>query len=125
MSIGQDKKTTIQELKDILKKFRDDRDWKQFHNPKDLAEAISVEAGELQELFLWQDKEKIAQKLKENQEFKKKVGRELADVIIFCLNFANITDLDLSSTIKEKILINGKKYSVEKSKGSSEKYNKL
>ena len=123
--MNQDKETTIQELKDILKKFRDDRDWKQFHNPKDLAEAISVEVGELQELFLWQDKEKIAQKLREDQEFKKKVGKELADVIIFCLNFANITDLDLSSVIKEKILINGKKYSVEKSKGNSEKYNKL
>ena len=123
--MNQDKKTTIQELKNILIKFRDDREWKQFHNPKDLAEAISVEAGELQELFLWQDKEKIAQKLREDQEFRKKVGKELADVIIFCLNFANITDIDLSSVIKEKISINAKKYSVEKSKGSSEKYNKL
>ena len=76
-------------------------------------------------LKVFKDKEKVTQKLKEDQEFKKKVGKELADVIIFCLNFANITDIDLSSVIKEKISINGKKYSVEKSKGNSEKYNKL
>ena len=123
--MNQDKETTIQELKDILKKFRDDRDWKQFHNPKDLAEAISVEVGELQELFLWKDKEKIEDKIKNDPEFKAEVEKELADIIIFCLNFTNITDIDLSSVIKEKISINGKKYSVEKSKGKSTKYNKL
>jgi len=123
--MNQDKETTIQELKDILKKFRDDRDWKQFHNPKDLAEAISVEVGELQELFLWQDKERVVEKIKNNPEFKAEVEKELADIIIFCLNFTNITDIDLSSVIKEKISINGKKYSVEKSKGKSTKYNKL
>ncbi len=120
-----DEKTTIQELKNILKKFRDDRDWRQFHDPKNLAEAISIEAGELQELFLWKNKEKIIKELRENEEFKKDVGKELADIMIFCLNFANVVDLDVSEIIKNKIHESGKKYPIEKSKGSATKYNKL
>ncbi len=121
----EDEKTTIQELKDILRKFRDDRDWKQFHDPKNLAEAISIEAGELQELFLWKDKEKIAKKLQEDEEFRKEVGEELVDVVIFCLNFANAADIDISKILKEKVEKNAKKYSVEKAKGTAVKYNKL
>jgi len=121
----QDEKTTIQELKDILRKFRDDRDWKQFHDPKNLAEAISIEAGELQELFLWKDKEKIAKKLQEDEEFRKEVGEELVDVVIFCLSFANAADIDISKILKEKVEKNAKKYSVEKAKGTADKYNKL
>ena len=121
----QDEKTTIQELKDILRKFRDDRDWAQFHDPKNLAEAISIEAGELQELFLWKDKEKIAEKLQEDEEFKKEVGEELVDVVIFCLNFANAANVDISRILKEKVEKNAKKYSVEKAKGNAVKYNKL
>ena len=121
----EDQKTTIQELKEMLRKFRDDRNWKQFHDPKNLAEAISIEAGELQESFLWKDKEKIIQLLKEGQEFRKEVGEELADVVIFCLNFANATNLDIASVIKEKIRKNDGKYPIEKIKGSCTKYNKL
>jgi len=120
-----DGKTTIQELKDLLKEFRDKRDWAQFHDPKNLAEAISIEAGELQELFLWKDKEKIAKELRDNQEFKKKINKELADVIIYCLNFANSINIDITSIIKEKILKNEKKYPVEKTKGKFNKYNTL
>jgi len=120
-----DKETTIQELKDLLRKFRDDRDWAQFHDPKNLAEAISIEAGELQEIFLWKNKEKIAQLLKEDEEFRKEVGEELADVLIFCLNFANATDIDVSSIVKDKIIKTDKKYPVEKAKGTATKYNKL
>jgi len=121
----QDEKTTIQELKDLLREFRDKRDWAQFHDPKNLAEAISIEVGELQELFLWKDKGKIAKRLSEDGEFKKEVGEELVDVVIFCLNFANAVDIDISKILKEKVAKNDKKYSVEKAKGTSEKYNKL
>ena len=120
-----DDKTTIQELKDLLRKFRDDRDWAQFHDPKNLAEAISIEAGELQELFLWKNKEKIAQLLKEDEKFRKEVGEELADVINFCLNLANSINLDVSSTVKDKINKSNGKYPVEKAKGTATKYNKL
>jgi dCTP diphosphatase len=120
-----DKETTIQELKDLLREFRDKRDWAQFHDPKNLAEAISIEAGELQELFLWKDKEKITKELKENNDFRKEVGEELADVVIFCLNFANSTGIDVALVVEEKITKNSEKYNAEKFKGSSVKYNKL
>lgn len=123
--MNEDKKTTIQELKDLLRDFRDRREWKQFHDPKNLAEAISIEAGELQELFLWKDKAKIIQTLKEDEKFRKEVGEELADIVIFCLNFANATDIDVAAVVKDKIKEGENKYSVEKVKGNAVKYNKL
>ncbi len=120
-----DKKTTIQELKDILEKFKEERNWGQFHDAKNLAEAISIEAGELQELFLWQKSEDVMKKIKEDAVFKEEVGEELADVITFCINFANATDIDISTIVKDKIEKNAKKYTVEKSKGNAIKYDKL
>lgn len=121
----EDKNTHIQTLKDLLRDFRDRRDWDQFHDPKNLAEAISIEAGELQELFLWKNKEDIVEKIKNDPEFKNEVGEELADVIIFCLNFANATDLDVATIVRDKIEKADKKYPVEKAKGNATKYNKL
>jgi dCTP diphosphatase len=121
----KDSKTTIQELKDKLRKFRDVRDWKQFHDPKNLAEAISVECGELQELFLWKNKEQISQELLTSKEYRQEVEEELADVVIFCLNFANAIDIDLSSVVEDKINKGNKKYPVEKAKGVATKYTKL
>jgi dCTP diphosphatase len=121
----EDKNTTIEELKNLLKEFRDEREWKEFHDPKNLAEAISIEAGELQEMFLWKDKQHIIDKIKNDNGFKEEVGEELADVIIFCLNFANVTDLDVSSIVQDKIKKNREKYSVNKAKGNAIKYNKL
>ena len=121
----KDSKTNIQVLKDMLKEFRDERDWNQFHDPKNLAEAISIETGELQELFLWKDKESIAEQLNNDPKFKERVGEELADVLIFCINFAIATNLDITSIIKDKIEKADKKYPVEKAKGKSDKYNEL
>ncbi len=120
-----DTKTNIQVLKDLLKDFRDRRDWMQFHDPKNLAEAISIEAGELQELFLWKDKDVVSEKIKNDSKFKEEVGEELADVVIFCLNFANATDLDVATIVKDKIEKSDKKYPVEKAKGNATKYTKL
>ena len=120
-----DKETYIQELKELLKDFRDKRDWKQFHDPKNLAEAISIEAGELLELFLWKNKEDIKEKIDNDLEFKKEIQKELADVIIFSLNLANVIDLDISECVKSKIEENNKKYSINKSKGNATKYTKL
>lgn len=120
-----DKNTNIQELKDLFIKFRDERDWKQFHDPKNLAEAISIEAAELQELFLWKDVREVNEKIQNDPGFKKKVEYELVDVITFAMNMANALDVDVAKTILEKIEINNKKYPVEKSKGVSTKYNKL
>jgi NTP pyrophosphatase (non-canonical NTP hydrolase) len=105
------------ELENLTKEiihFRDDRDWAQFHNPKDLALAISIEASELNELFLW----------KHHDEFDhKRLSEELADVFIYSLLLAHETKLDVKKIINSKILKNSRRYPVRKSKGSSKKYN--
>lgn len=120
-----DSDTTLQQLKDLLKEFRDKRDWEQFHDPKNLAEAISIEVGELMEHFLWKDREKVSEELKTNQEFREEVGGELADIFAFAIHFANATNLDITSIIKDKVQKADKKYPIEKSKGNTIKWDKL
>ena len=105
-----------EEIINALLKFRDERNWKQFHNPKDLALAINVEAGELLELFLWKNHEDA------NME---KVKEELADVFAFAFLLADRYGFDVKQIILEKIEINSKKYPVEKAKGTAKKYNEL
>ena len=102
-------------ITDILR-FRDDRDWKQFHNAKDLALAIAIEAGELNELFLW----KTA-----NEANREKLKKELADVLIYALLLAHTEGLDVVSIIREKLEENSRKYPVDKAKGTAKKYNEL
>ena len=106
----------ISELTNKLIEFRDARDWEQFHNPKDLALAINVEAGELLECFLWKQPEDAD---KEN------VKEELADIISFALLLANKYDLDISQIVSEKIESNNLRYPVDKAKGNAKKYNEL
>ena len=96
--------------------FRDARDWEQFHNPKDLAVAISAEAGELLETFLWKKWEEAD---------KEKIKEELADVLIFSYLLADKYKLDIEEIMLDKIRLNNEKYPVDKSKGSSKKYNIL
>lgn len=106
-------------MKDIinkLKTFRDDRDWKQFHNPKDLSVALSIEASELLETFLW--------KSAEDAELDK-IKDELADVFAYALLIADHYDLDVEQIVSDKILKNDLKYPIEKSKGTSKKYTDL
>lgn len=105
-------------IKQILK-FRDDRDWKQFHNPKDLAISISLEAAELLEIFQWSA---IDLECKEKMD---KIKEELADVINYCVLMADACCLDIDSIVQEKIRKNNEKYPIEKAKGSKEKYNML
>ena len=106
----------INEITQKLIKFRNDRDWEQFHNPKDLALAISIEAGELLEEFLWKDP-KNANKMK--------VKEELADIFAFAFLLAEKYDFDVKQIILEKIRKNGEKYPVDKAKGTAKKYNEL
>lgn len=96
--------------------FRDARDWDQFHNPKDLALAISIEAGELLELFLWKQPDAANPN---------KVKEELADVIAYAFLLANKYGFDIKEILLEKIEINEKKYPVNKAKGTPKKYNEL
>lgn len=105
-----------EEIIQALLKFRNERDWEQFHNPKDLALAINVEAGELLELFLWKSASEA------NQE---KIREELADVFAFAFMLAEKYNFDVKEIVLEKIRRNGEKYPVEKAKGTSKKYNEL
>ena len=106
------------ELLQILEKFRDERDWAQFHDSKNLALALSIEAAELNELFLWKkDSESEAVD-------KQRLREELADVFAYALMLAGRHGLDVSQIVKDKIALNAKKYPVESSRGSSAKYKK-
>lgn len=105
-----------EEIIRALLKFRNERDWEQFHNPKDLALAINVEAGELLELFLWKNA---------NEAKVEKIKEELADVFAFAFLLAEKYNLDVKEIVLEKINRNGEKYPIEKSKGNATKYNEL
>ena len=106
----------LKELEQLLVHFRDERDWKQFHNPKDLATALSIEAGELLEAFLWKsaDEAKI-----------EKVKEELADVLAYAILLGHHYNLDLEQVVREKVQKNDEKYPVEKAKGNATEYNEL
>lgn len=109
---------TEETIKQILK-FRDDRDWKQFHNPKDLAISISLEAAELLEVFQWSGTDVS------NEGKQEKIKEELADVLKYCVLMADACGLDIDEIVQEKIKVNNEKYPVSKAKGKKEKYNKL
>lgn len=109
----------MSELKKTIERlveFRDERDWKQFHNSKDLALAISIEASELLELFLWKDSEDFN---------KEKLEDELADVFSFALLLAEKHNLNISDIVNKKIKKNALKYPINKAKGTAKKYNEL
>ncbi len=108
------------EIMKQLLAFRDERDWRQFHDPKNLAAAIAIEAAELQEIFLWCKVEESRQRATEK---KKEVADEIADIMMYCLLFAHETGVDIEQAIKEKMLANARKYPVEKARGNSKKYN--
>ena len=101
------------ETYDRLMKFRDDRDWSQFHAGENLAKSIMIEAGELLEVFQWTNQEKSVEKVKE----------ELADVFMYAMLMADRYNLDIDEIINKKLDINEKKYPVDQVKGSSKKYN--
>ena len=108
-----------QETIDQILKFRDDRDWKQFHNPKDLAISISLEAAELLEVFQWSAEDVTCSDKID------KIKEELADVVDYCVLMADVCGLDLDEIVLEKLKKNQEKYPIEKAKGSREKYNKI
>ena len=105
-----------EEVIQALLKFRNERDWEQFHNPKDLALAISIEAGELLELFLWKNAEDAN---------KEKVKEELADIFSFAFLLADKYGFNVTQIILDKIKVNSEKYPVNKAKGTAKKYDEL
>lgn len=99
--------------------FRDDRNWKQFHNPKDLALSISLEAAELLEVFQWSGSDTVCESKID------KIREELADVLCYCILMADRCDLDMDEIVQEKVKRNNVKYPVEKARGSAKKYDEL
>lgn len=109
------KKETIEQIL----KFRDDRNWKQFHNPKDLALSISLEAAELLEVFQWSGSDTVCESKID------KIKEELADVFNYCVLMADICGLDIDEIIQEKIKRNNEKYPIEKARDSAKKYDEF
>ena len=109
----------IQSIIEALIDFRDKRNWKQFHNTKDLALALSIEAAELNELFLWKEENEAEKTDRES------IQDELADILAYAFLLAEKHDFDIKQIILEKISKNDKKYPVEKSRNSARKYNEL
>ncbi|OJF92808.1 nucleotide pyrophosphohydrolase [Alkalibacterium sp. 20] len=106
----------ITELITLINEFRDERDWRQFHNPKDLAISISLEASELLENFQWKESNEAI------QENKNDIQRELADIIIYSLMLSSDLELNIEDIVKNKLKENNLKYPVDKSRGLNKKY---
>jgi NTP pyrophosphatase (non-canonical NTP hydrolase) len=106
----------LEELRQSIVKFTQDRDWDQFHNGKDLALALSIEAAELNEAFLWKDASKVDVE---------KVKEELADIFNYAILIADKYNLDVKQIVLDKLRRNGEKYPVDKAYGSAKKYNEL
>lgn len=110
------------ELTEQIVAFRDERDWKQFHSPRNLAASISIEAAELLELFQWSSDATLAEDLEARRE---NLERELADVVIYAILLAHDTGVDLEEAVAAKLAENAEKYPSEKARGSSAKYTDL
>jgi NTP pyrophosphatase (non-canonical NTP hydrolase) len=106
----------FKELHNLLVQFRDERDWEQFHDSKNLALALSIEAAELNELFLWKKDTQVEQVDRD------RLREELADVFAYAIMLAGRHGLDVSEIVREKIEVNAQKYPVEKSRGRANKY---
>ena len=119
-----DAKTTVAELRGRVLAFVQERDWEQFHSPKNLSMALAAESGELMEHFLWTES-KASLELARDPKKRPKIEDEIADVVIYALEFANMCGIDLAAAIEAKLGKNAGKYPVEKSRGRSDKYTDL
>lgn len=115
-----DKTTTIEECKQLVKTYCEERDWTQFHTPKEMAIAIITESSELLDLFRFHSDEEVAVML--NGDRRIEIEEEVSDIFQNLLRFADITNMDLSSVLQAKMVKNRLKYPVEKCKGKNKKY---
>ena len=114
--VSSDQQTTLGILKQEVERFVIEREWKQFHSPKNLAMAIGVEAGELMDLFRWRTEAESKRSMK-SSDFRQAAVDELADIIICALSFANRAEIDISAAVSRKIGKNAQKYPIKKYKG--------
>lgn len=119
-----DANTTLADLKTRVLAFARERDWGQFHAPKNLSMALAAEAGELMEHFLWATSED-SKALARAKKSRRGIEDELADVVIYALEFANMTGIDVAAAINRKMQANARKYPVAKARGRSVKYTEL
>ena len=112
----------VKKITEKIKKFRDERDWLQFHDPKNMAVSIILEASELLEHFQWKTKEEVEKYVETNKE---EISDEIADIALYLFELADNLGVDLIKAMEKKMAKNEKKYPVEKAKGSHKKYNKL
>lgn len=112
----------IDDLTKRIIKFRDARDWKQFHNPKDVALSLSLEAAEVLEHFQWKNGQELEEYVQKHRD---EISEELADVLYWVLLMSHDLDIDIAKALTLKVEKNEKRYSVEKSKGNHKKYNEL
>lgn len=120
----QDATTTVAELRERVLAFAREREWEQFHSPKNLSMALAAETGELMEHFLWTDSAASAAVARDPAK-RGRIEEEIADVVIYALEFANISGIDLAAAIEAKLAKNAVKYPVEKARGNAKKYTEL
>lgn len=113
---GNDHETTIQSLKTVVQQFSDERDWQQFHSPKNLSMSLAIEAAELMEHFQWISMQQ-SREIAADPDKKAEVGEELADVFCYTLAIANEMNIDLASTLQRKMEKNREKYPASQFKG--------
>ncbi len=124
MVVGMDHDTDLEELKEEVREFCEERNWDQFHDAKEMAIGISTEAAELLEHFRFLS-EKETEELLQDEEKRKEISDEMADVLYFMLRLAQLYDIDISEAFKRKMEKNEKKYPVEKAKDSNRKYDEF
>ncbi len=112
----------IEKIINKIEKFRKERDWKQFHKPKDLAISLSLEASEVLEHFQWKSNDEINEYIKTHKDH---IGEELADVFYWVLIMSNDLDIDIIKAFNKKMKKNAEKYPISKAKGKHTKYNEL
>ena len=113
-----DAETSIENLKDVVRRFVHNRDWRKYHNPKDIAESVCIEAAELLQLFQW-IKPGESRKFRHDPSKMKQIEGELADIILYCLSMANTLEIDLTTAILDKVELNSEKYPVDLYKGKA------
>ena len=121
--VSLNRELNLEKISERLKKFSKDRNWEQYHSPKNLAMALSVEVAELVEIFQWSN-DGGTKEIKD-PDTRKQIEEEIADIFNYLVKFVDLMEIDLEKISLEKIQKNDEKYPVEKSKGKSEKYNKL
>ena len=119
-----DRVVTISDLKQQVYQFVDERDWNKYHNLKNLSMSVAIEAAELMEIFQWTNEDESERALKDVA-FLQRIEQEVADIIIYCLSLANVTNIDISQAVLGKIDQNKAKYPEERVKGNYRKYTEL